>query len=45
MDKYTDSTGTDLESFITMTLNKNRNDRNTLLELEGKLTKFIKESK
>ena len=43
--EYTDSTGTDLESFIKMTLNKNRTDRMTLLDLETKMSKFIRDSK
>lgn len=43
--EYTDSTGIDLEEFIKMTLNKNRNDRNMLLKLESDMVTYIKESK
>ncbi|XP_064643402.1 cAMP-regulated phosphoprotein 21-like isoform X2 [Lineus longissimus] len=42
---YTDSTGTDLEEFIKMTLNKNPKDRVMLLRLEQELTNFIKDPK
>lgn len=43
--QYTDSTGVDLENFIKMTLNKNRNDRVMLLRLENDMINYIKESK
>ena len=42
---YTDSTGTNLEEFITRTLNKNRNDRTMLLRLENEMSVFIKDNK
>lgn len=41
---YTDSTGTDLEEFIKMTLNKNSKDRQMLLKLEQEMTVFIKDT-
>ncbi|CAH1772961.1 unnamed protein product [Owenia fusiformis] len=43
--QYTDSTGTDLEEFITMTLNKNLKDRNILLKMECDLNGFVKDQK
>ncbi|ELU07959.1 hypothetical protein CAPTEDRAFT_127708 [Capitella teleta] len=43
--QYTDSSGVDLENFIKMTLNKNRNDRVMLLKLESDMICYIKESK
>jgi hypothetical protein len=43
--QYTDSSGVDLENFIKMTLNKNRNDRVMLLKLENDMIHYIKESK
>uniref|UniRef100_A0A915ITD8 R3H domain-containing protein n=1 Tax=Romanomermis culicivorax TaxID=13658 RepID=A0A915ITD8_ROMCU len=40
-DAYVDSTGVNLEEFITLTLHKNQRDRDTLLKLEEELREFV----
>ncbi len=43
-ENYSDSTGTDLQQFLTDTLQKNKKDRMFLLKIEQELTQLVKET-
>jgi encore-like protein len=44
-EQYTDSTGVDLQQFITDTLNRNQKDRILLLKIEQELVNLAKDCK